>query len=54
MNVLDENPLSFYPGIKDGSKLNLLVIKKAEEGSIQRRKIFKSENGRRHFTRRDF
>lgn len=25
--------MSFYPGIKDGSKLNLLVIKKAEEGS---------------------
>lgn len=35
MNVLDENPLSFYPGIKDGSKLNLLVIKKAEEGSSE-------------------
>lgn len=32
--VLDENPLSFYPGIKDGSKLNL-VIKKAEEGSSE-------------------
>ncbi|XP_076180259.1 ubiquitin-like protein 4A [Ptiloglossa arizonensis] len=31
--LADENPLSFYPGIKDGSKLNLLVIKKAEEGS---------------------
>ena len=33
----DENPLSFYPGIKDGSKLNLLVIKKAEEGSSEGR-----------------
>lgn len=33
--VSDENPLSFYPGIKDGSKLNLLVIKKAEEGSSE-------------------
>ena len=31
----DENPLSFYPGIKDGSKLNLLVIKKTEEGSSE-------------------
>ena len=31
--LADENPLSFYPGIKDGSKLNLLVIKKSEEGS---------------------
>ncbi|XP_029051923.1 ubiquitin-like protein 4A [Osmia lignaria lignaria] len=31
--LADENPLSFYPGIKDGSKLNLLVIKKADEGS---------------------
>lgn len=31
--LADENPLSFYPGIKDGSKLNLLVVKKAEEGS---------------------
>ncbi|XP_066602629.1 ubiquitin-like protein 4A [Prorops nasuta] len=31
--LADENPLSFYPGIKDGSKLNLLVIKKAEEGT---------------------
>lgn len=27
--------MSFYPGIKDGSKLNLLVIKKAEEGSSE-------------------
>ncbi|CAD1474103.1 unnamed protein product, partial [Heterotrigona itama] len=36
-DVLDENPLSFYPGIKDGSKLNLLVIKKAEEGSSEER-----------------
>lgn len=25
--ILDENPLSFYPGIKDGSKLNLVVKK---------------------------
>lgn len=33
--LADENPLSFYPGIKDGSKLNLLVIKKAEEGSSE-------------------
>lgn len=31
--LADENPLSFYPGIKDGSKLNLLVVKKADEGS---------------------
>ncbi|XP_076235791.1 ubiquitin-like protein 4A [Calliopsis andreniformis] len=31
--LADENPLSFYPGIKDGSRLHLLVIKKAEEGS---------------------
>ncbi|XP_078041579.1 ubiquitin-like protein 4A [Augochlora pura] len=29
--LADTNPLSFYPDIKDGSKLNLLVIK-AEEG----------------------
>lgn len=36
-DVSDENPLSFYPGIKDGSKLNLLVIKKAEEGSSEGR-----------------
>lgn len=28
---LDENPLSFYPGIKDGSKLNL-VVKKESQG----------------------
>lgn len=35
--LADENPLSFYPGIKDGSKLNLLVIKKAEEGSSEGR-----------------
>ncbi|XP_012288760.1 ubiquitin-like protein 4A [Orussus abietinus] len=27
--LADENPLSFYPGIKDGSKLNLVVKKKA-------------------------
>ncbi|EZA53868.1 ubiquitin-like protein 4A [Ooceraea biroi] len=34
--LADENPLSFYPGIKDGSKLNLLVIgKKADEGSSE-------------------
>ncbi|KOC64370.1 Ubiquitin-like protein 4A [Habropoda laboriosa] len=33
--LADENPLSFYPGIKDGSKLNLLVIKKTEEGSSE-------------------
>lgn len=33
--IPDENPLSFYPGIKDGSKLNLLVIKKSEEGSSE-------------------
>lgn len=33
--LADENPLSFYPGIKDGSKLNLLVIKKADEESSE-------------------
>ncbi|XP_053994718.1 ubiquitin-like protein 4A-A [Hylaeus anthracinus] len=33
--LADENPLSFYPGIKDGIKLNLLVVKKAEEGSTE-------------------
>lgn len=31
--LADENPLSFYPGIKEGSKLNLLVVKKADDGS---------------------
>lgn len=35
--LADENPLSFYPGIKDGSKLNLLVIKKTEESSSEGR-----------------
>lgn len=29
--LADENPLSFYPGIKDGSKLNL-VVKKESQG----------------------
>ncbi|XP_076632375.1 ubiquitin-like protein 4A [Colletes latitarsis] len=38
--LADENPLSFYPGIKDGIKLNLLVIKKAEEGSSKEKTIF--------------
>ncbi|KAG7212072.1 hypothetical protein KM043_012426 [Ampulex compressa] len=32
-SLADENPISFYPGIKEGSKLNLLVIKKAKEDS---------------------
>ncbi|XP_012235624.1 ubiquitin-like protein 4A [Linepithema humile] len=40
--LADENPLSFYPGIKDGSKLNLLVIKKAEEGSSESKSQQKS------------
>lgn len=31
----DENPLSFYPGIKDGSKLNVLVIQKKSDDVIQ-------------------
>lgn len=35
--LADENPLSFYSGIKDGSKLNLLVIKTTEEGSSEGR-----------------
>ncbi|XP_033223433.1 ubiquitin-like protein 4A [Belonocnema kinseyi] len=26
----DENPVSFYPGIKDGSKLNLIIKKSAQ------------------------
>lgn len=30
--LIDENPLSFYPAIEDGSKLHL-IVKKAEEGS---------------------
>ncbi|XP_011301897.1 ubiquitin-like protein 4A [Fopius arisanus] len=29
--LADENPLSFYPGIKDGIKLNL-VVKKSSQG----------------------
>lgn len=41
----DENPLSFYPGIKDGSKLNLLVIKKAEEGSSEARSLPQQKAG---------
>jgi len=41
----DENPLSFYPGIKDGSKLNLLVIKKAEEGSSEARSLSQQKTG---------
>lgn len=40
--LADENPLSFYPGIKDGSKLNLLVIKKTEDGSSAARPPRKS------------
>ncbi|XP_034950889.1 ubiquitin-like protein 4A [Chelonus insularis] len=32
--LADENPLSFYPGIKDGSKLNL-VVKKTTQGSSE-------------------
>ena len=28
--ISDENPLSFYPGIKDGSKLNLIIKKSAQ------------------------
>lgn len=28
--ISDENPLSFYPGIKDGSKLNLIIKKIAQ------------------------
>lgn len=43
-DVADENPLSFYPGIKDGSKLNLLVIKKTEEGSSEA-KSFQQKSG---------
>ncbi|XP_032667316.1 ubiquitin-like protein 4A [Odontomachus brunneus] len=42
--LADENPLSFYPGIKDGSKLNLLVIKKTEEGSSET-KSFQQKSG---------
>lgn len=43
--ILDENPLSFYPGIKDGSKLNLLVIKKAEEGSSEAKSSPQQKSG---------
>ncbi|KAG5307885.1 UBL4A protein, partial [Acromyrmex insinuator] len=43
--LADENPLSFYPGIKDGSKLNLLVIKKAEEGSSEARSLPQQKAG---------
>ncbi|XP_011684779.1 PREDICTED: ubiquitin-like protein 4A [Wasmannia auropunctata] len=43
--LADENPLSFYPGIKDGSKLNLLVIKKAEEGSSEARSLPQQKTG---------
>ncbi|XP_015607936.1 ubiquitin-like protein 4A [Cephus cinctus] len=31
--LADENPLSFYPGIKDGSKLNLVVKKAVGESN---------------------
>ncbi|XP_031829755.1 ubiquitin-like protein 4A [Nomia melanderi] len=31
--LADANPLSFYPDIKDGCRLHMLVIKKTEEGS---------------------
>lgn len=43
--ILDENPLSFYPGIKDGSKLNLLVIKKTEEGSSKAKSSPQQKSG---------
>lgn len=36
MVVADENPLSFYPGIKDGSKLNLVVRKTTQESSDEK------------------
>lgn len=45
LSASDENPLSFYPGIKDGSKLNLLVIKKAEEGSSEARALPQQKTG---------
>ncbi|XP_008557076.1 ubiquitin-like protein 4A [Microplitis demolitor] len=34
--LADENPLSFYPGIKDGSKLNLVVRKTTQESSDEK------------------
>lgn len=43
--ISDENPLSFYPGIKDGSKLNLLVIKKTEEGSSKAKSSPQQKSG---------
>lgn len=42
----DDRPLSFYPGIKDGSKLNLLVTtKKGEEGSSEARSLPQQKTG---------
>lgn len=41
-SILDEQPLSFYPAIKDGSRLNLVVIKKAEEGPSEAKSYHKS------------
>ncbi|XP_015115906.1 ubiquitin-like protein 4A [Diachasma alloeum] len=39
--LADENPLSFYPGIKDGSKLNL-VVKKSSQGPSEEKQATKS------------
>ncbi|KAF7385200.1 ubiquitin-like protein 4A [Vespula maculifrons] len=40
--LADEQPLSFYPAIKDGSRLNLVVIKKAEEGPSEAKSYHKT------------
>lgn len=38
----DENLLSFYPGIKDGSKLNLVVKKLSQESNENKQNVGKS------------
>ncbi|KAF7994950.1 hypothetical protein HCN44_004422 [Aphidius gifuensis] len=40
--LADENLLSFYPGIKDGSKLNLVVKKLSQESNENKQQVGKS------------